>query len=306
MIVNFGERETIKLKNTNVDSVNIAVFAKHTTNNTAFAAPLLDAKEVTVKATLFRNKKRHILFNGTLAPLLMAGNFNNAGFDVVLDEATNIVTLATDTSVKEEAIQPIQLKFGGVLNLDGSDELHIELNSTTSAAGTGVDTSTSYIDFNYNEAIGYEIGIPYLDAHSVSNNKERVQLSLGSGVSYVHFINFDKTTNLAADEVIRTLNMSSDRLNIFDDKKELDVKRLSQFQSLTLSNARNNCYQLHGGEGAADNVDLDLLLNSANVVSSNNYVVVQRMDILAENIEKVSRTMQKHQVREEESIMARS
>jgi hypothetical protein len=289
--VRFGETETFELRNKSIKSINIAVTGKHTTAATSFAGTLLKTEEVNVKATLKRKGKTHVIFNELLKPLLLATNFLNEGFSEVT--GSGVVKLLQAAGVKEERTQRLTLNFGTILNLKGDDLLIFEIKVPNSAVGTGVDVNTSSLYVNFDEAVGYEYGIPNITSRSITPNKTRVSESLGDNVHFVHLINMDKNSNLASDEVVTTVTMSSDRLDMNDDNNELECKRIQQFQTGGDSNSRNNSWQLHGGQ-QIDNVDLELTLVGTNVNASENFIVVTRMLVTADNLARVRAMKAKH------------
>lgn len=295
MILKSGETRQLVLRNKSVDGLTIKAVMEHTTNNTAFSGEILDLTKLIAKVVLKRRGQsdQHI-YGDIVKPWAMFSGYYNGGFAQIADNSYSILR-AEDTSVDALAFQTLSLKFGGVINLKGDDELYIELNSIAGMFAATVDTATSHIEFNPVEAIGYEIGTPIIETTSISANESRIQEDLGDDVKLVAFINFDKTGVLEANTPISSVSLSSDRLSLTDNYYELLAKRADQFESKSEADVRDQCFMLvNASHSEVDEASLDLTLVSGNINTGKNYLVTQKLYVTPETVVKAARLEQKH------------
>ncbi len=187
--------------------------------NTQLLANDFDGSEITVKVDLIRGGRTFNLCNDDLRTLSLATNFDNgAANSLLISRATDpipYVAVAHAAAVKAEVSLPLYINFAGVINLRSDDKLAIEMKVGSSAVSTDIDkSSVSYFEVDAIDAVGVESFTPYINTITVKSGEDRQTFSLGNNVQKVHFLNFDETTLLTADNVIDQVSINSDRYNV--------------------------------------------------------------------------------------------
>ncbi len=247
--------------------------------NTQLLANDFDGNEITVKVDLIRGGRTFNLCNDDLRTLSLATNFDNgAANSLLISRATDpipYVAVAHAAAVKAEVSLPLYINFAGVINLRSDDKLAIEMKVGSSAVSTDIDkSSVSYFEVDAIDAVGVESFTPYINTITVKSGEDRQTFSLGNNVQKVHFLNFDETTLLTADNVIDQVSINSDRFNVVHKNYDLVSTRATQFPTATEANYRAQSFELLDGEDF-DNVKLDFTFKSANLAASKNKLVYQ-------------------------------
>jgi hypothetical protein len=278
MICKQGENQELIIKGKAIKGFSIKSYLQHTTANTAFAALEVDYSKVNVKCHLFRNGKWTPLFSDIALPLLAASAFKNGLYEQCVNVGTVAYPklVAAAAGVKEIVIPSGTIEFDGIVVLNGDDQLKFEIISNTGTFGANVDASASYIQFDEIEGVGNEWFIPTITSKSLRANESSVQFSLGNAVQKIMFINLDKSGILLANRVIAQISVQSDKLRLSDNYNELVSKRYRQFYSVADADARHQSFELAQGVGIAplNDCNIDIQLDSANVNSGKNYIVV--------------------------------
>lgn len=243
--VKFGETASETIKKQSVIAITLGVYAQHTTVNTAFAGQPVDFSLITATMILKRGGKSFTIFDDIALPLLMESGFATADFEQV-NGVSNTIRVITAHGAAQKAIIQIsgEIRLHDIVNLRDDDELIIEVNPTAAAAAAAIDQTVSYVYWDIKEGVGNALSIPKIEVRSVQAGKTSETYSLGDNVTDVTFINNDKSGITAANQVISSVQITSDKLNRRDDIKELIGKRSKKFASVALADARHNCFQL--------------------------------------------------------------
>ncbi|MFT3945946.1 MAG: hypothetical protein QM763_03140 [Agriterribacter sp.] len=290
MVVKQGESKQEVLRSGTYRSITVIPYLVAAANNDRLTASDLDASQVNVKVILKRNKATYLIMNDNLKLLAFANTLKKGfqefynGLDIVFPAA----------SVKHVSIRPVTLDFGTNIRLNAGDELVAEVKvATTGAFFTDVNATDSYAEFYFNPSVGYEAGVPEVVCEVVQANATKQSFSLGSGVTDVSFINFDKDDLVS--QVITTLQLSSDKLDLGLSFNQLQARRTQLLgeqanvrygSSLPVTVANQAIFRaldffpqsmpIVCGE-ELDTAKLDISFNGANVVASQNYVVYRRV-----------------------------
>jgi hypothetical protein len=279
-VVRAGQSTTLELKNKNIKGINFLFRMTHTTDNTAFANNTrydLKKVDVSIRKISGGSKKEVLIYSGKLAPLAISTTLEDNAFRFSFPEtgASQIfVERAHGASTKAIAVQPIYVDFGTVINLDGNDQLIIDCTLDSAAHSSSIDPATSYLQIEAKEGIGLEYYTPVFKALAVPGSQNNFEVSLGDGVQDITFINLDKQSNIAANDVVRKVTIVSDKLNQVDDATELRAKRFSRMLP-TEAAARFQNHLLFNSSFDLNNCNLKLDLEETNVTTGENWVVVK-------------------------------
>ncbi|UAY54795.1 hypothetical protein [Arachidicoccus terrestris] len=277
MIVKVGESRQDIVRSGTYNSVNVNLYVVAAAVNTAFVDADVKKQNVSIKVVLKRSGQQHIIMQDNL---LLLGTYNSLKKGYA-EFNKGIVKAAAAAAVKEVRLFPVTLNFGGHIRVSDGDELIVEVTpALTGLFSANVDTALSYVEFQSNPSIGYEVGIFSTISEVVQQNTNKQSFSPGDNVVRMALLNFDKTS--LASEVVTNLNISSDRLDVsmsfnqllaaellqYDDKQRLDYS--------TSTPALPQSFFLFDGLKTGDELDtvkVDASFNSANVASSSNYLV---------------------------------
>ena len=230
----------------------------------------IDYEQLQLKGTLKRNGQEIELFNHTLKNLVILGNIKSPTYNFL-----NSNTVVYLNALGQTALSPIRFDLGGPINLIGNDEFILEwtLNTTYFNTVAGVVPSTSYITVDETETCGVEYFVPITRSKVIEGSQDNPTYSLGDNVMTIVLANYDKTDFLTANQVVKTIRLKSDKVNKNDDFNELITKSMSYYSTASEAGLRLQNWVIYDGADELDNVDLNISTNSANVVSSKNYVL---------------------------------
>lgn len=270
------------------DAVNVQLLAND-----------FDGNEITVKVDLIRGGRTFNLCNDDLRTLVLATNFDNGTANSLLisraSDPIPFVNVAHAAAVKAEVTLPLLINFGAPINLRGEDRLAIEIKVGSSAVSSDISKgSTSYFEVDAIDCVGVEHFTPYLNSITVKSGEDRQTFNLGNNVQHVHFLNFDETTLLSADNVIDQVSINTDKFSVVRKNYDLVVNRAYQFPTATEANYRAQSFELLEGEDF-DNVKLDFTFKSSNLAASKNKIVYKSFYTDARLLELAGVTKQMHQ-----------
>lgn len=290
MIVKSGESRQDTLRSGTYDGITFIANIQASAVNTALAASDFNPGAVSVKALLKRNNKTHVIFQDTL---LLLGTFNSLlkGYNEFIN---GIDKVYKDAAVKAVKIRPVTLSFGSPLRINPGDELFIEVTPAASGTwGANADVSLSYIEFYANPCVGYEFGISTTVAEVIQANASKQSFNPGNGITDLSILNFDK--DKLDSEVVTNMQLASDRLDLNLTFNQLLAHHLRQYDKMpawrtgttvptTLAgqnvfrglNFNPQCFSICQSTELAQ-VRLDISFNSANVSSSQNYIVYRQL-----------------------------
>lgn len=184
--------------------------------NTPIAAGSFDPSKIQVKVYLKRGRHQIQICNDNLKVLATDSALGNAliGFVAPGVNSTSIVTVAAAVGVDEQQMLPFKVDFGGVIDLQGGDELELTVTSQGNEYDATIDSTVSFVNFDFLDSCGVEKGIPVITCISVNTGDSNNTFDGGNGVTRIAFINLDKTDRLAASQVLQNVAISSDKLNL--------------------------------------------------------------------------------------------
>jgi hypothetical protein len=196
------------------------------------------------------------------------------------------------------------IDFGTVLNLDGDDELIVDISAPTSItateATTKADSTASSLEVKLIEGIGAQVKTPSIKQYGIPASQATYDQNLGDGVEGITFINKDKETVLTADNVVTNVSIYSDRYSDTLDANDLVATRAKKFEVPTEPALRHNSYQFLNR--LVNGCKLNIGLNSSNVTASKNFLVVRYAEFIAPTVRKGQNMAQKHKVADVQAI----
>lgn len=283
MIVKLGENKSQIVSNETVDGVTVDIYMYAAAANTAFISSAFVPSEVQVKVELKRKKGNMAIVTDNLQLLgaFSAQNYGNKDWFV-----GNVLTAAA-SGVKEDKLYSLYIPFGGPINLKGEDQLVISFIVGRGVWSAAVDSSISYVDFNYNTCIGYEVATPQIRSQVVQANINNEKYSLGDRVTKIMFLNFDKTAISNAQQVVSSLSLVSDKLNQTMNFYQLWNKNKNYFTGpqiwldtaqtgALLTAAQPQSFVIFASPDTVknnlSNTQINVSYNSSNVNASQNYI----------------------------------
>ncbi|MFD2921331.1 hypothetical protein ACFS6H_16510 [Terrimonas rubra] len=305
MLVKVGEsRQDTRTAGT-YNSVTIAVNMIAAAANTALSVSDFKPEQLQVKVILKRNGATEYLLNDNFRLL---GTFN------ALENGLNELINGEDLAIASAGIKANKLRFAtlqfGTVRLNPGDELTCEVTPALNMFGAAVNSSESFVDFDFNPCVDYEAALFYTKAQVVTANTTSESFNLGNNVTKVMLLNFDKD-NLY-EQVVNTLAITSDKYD-----QQLTFNKLVTRRNLNFPNHRPARYGavpptqsvfrlldmypqsfiIYNGENDhtdLSNARLDISFNGSNNNVSQNYVVYRYFKGTQEQMLKALQRQQKH------------
>ncbi len=265
-----GESKTFELSGKTFQKIKMSHYAVATAVDTPLSG-YIDVLKWNIRITLHRGNAQIVLCDGKLGVIGILGAFYNSNYENLRNQNYTIIQEGANGN-KEIAWGLFEIDLGSVVNLMGGDRAVVEVQSVSGSFGSGVDTATSYMYVDAPDAVGREYVTPVIKTKSLSPNVDNDNVDLGENVTTVIFNNLDKTSVLLSDNVIQSMSLSSDKKSTNDVYGELLNQRSLQFESQDDAAKRNQSFCLYDGT-ELKNAQLNLILDSQNVNSSQNYVV---------------------------------
>ncbi|MBN1186561.1 MAG: hypothetical protein JXB49_30070, partial [Bacteroidales bacterium] len=229
-----------------------------------------------VKMILTRNRVDHTIFSDkVIFWALDSALDNNFNYIHPLNTTASnmVIILAKDVAVKEQALISVVCDLPGVINVKDSDELKIEVSVGSSAFASDIDSSLSYVEAEFEQFIGYEENIPVVKVFSINSGESSFSPAIGNDVVKISLINLDKDSILEADQVIQSMSLKSDKYSSYATWRQLLCRRYYEMGIPVEAAYLRQSFLLYSGNDL-DGSTLDLQLNSSNVNSAKNGVVV--------------------------------
>lgn len=263
---------------------------------TAVGLAMPDLTKVQMKCILRRNSKEYVIFNDTLAVLALESMFFNGIEQLMSPGYMSIVTTGAVSIYAQNII--IDLKTP--INLQGRDELTLEVSVTPSwltFAGAIAQANACTIEMVWRDAIGIETFIPMIRSKYIQAGITKVDESIGDDITSLAFINTSGLTYgyyiTDANAIIQQLTLTTDRYSINDTVDRMVGRRAAQFEQYGVSNNRGFNFVIIP-DGECDQVKLSMLLNSANVLVSQNALVWRTYAIDGHTINRAANMAEKH------------
>ena len=272
-----GENSSMVIKKRTVRGLSVRLVGVHATAATATANTDFDLSKVRIKATLERGKAQYVLCNERLDILAMDSAFDTADFDfVAVGSTTRIIFLAQTAGVKEVAMIPAEVDFGGHINLRKDDEITVEVFPSAGVFGANLDQTNSRVEVDWKESVGIEQYVPLIRTQFLKPAESDVELSLGDNVATCRIINTDKTAVLEAQAVIDNVSVSTDRFSMTTDYRDLMQKRIKLYPNVVDAQKRLQSFELLEGSDF-DNVNIKLKTIAGNVAASKTCIVYRTL-----------------------------
>lgn len=269
-------RKVVRFQSVAIDGINLHYRFIADAVNTAPVG--IDLNEVTFKATLYQNGFKTELVNAKVLPLhLDAITVSQNGFLANNNAVTTAGILAGKVVVSEavaiagenQGFSPI--RFGGGIVLKGQDYIEVDVTIGGSAWDAGCDAG-SYIEIEPNEEQVNQFSVPIIEVHPIPTSENVFSRSLGDNVQTISLINVDKDDK----EANRPVANIEFECNKFNYNRSFSKQKAIYEQRVAVLTARS-CVEV------AKNTDMDdamlkLDLNSANVTSDYNFIVVRRFE----------------------------
>lgn len=286
-IVYQGSTKPLRITNRSVSGVTISGRFNGTTNNQNDAAALINLGLVIV--TVFAKiggQDLGIIVQGRLDILSLFSNFQNSSFEFAKPtaQAASLVLLAPGSGNPGSWSQEYKVDFGQVINLANDDELRVEINFQPGALGADINSSTSYLEFDFIDDVGVGKLLPSITVNAIEGGQSQFPLSCGDFVSDIFFINLDKQDILLASAPIISFNMQSKEYSVNKDYLRMVAERNTLFETIATSSSRWQCFPLFANRMRANphpvsNCSILLQLTPANITSAQNYIVVRRFNV---------------------------
>lgn len=253
----------------------------------------VNLKLIDVKIILRRDGISTTLAHQNLAVLAAASMYFNA-MESCLDKTA--ITLAAN-----HKLIPLMVDLGGVINLFGNDELHIEVTSQLGWQGGG-DSNQSYIEVENRPVIGVEYGVPVIEANAINGGKPTEKYSLGDFVSSVQLLNLQGGKDgQTANAVYNSLTLTSDKYACNENRLRLLARRAAQFETLTVAQQRGENF-LYIFESPLMGAQITCEMQSSQVVAGENYILVRRLLVSNTSIARAEAVEAKHRRRNSSNL----
>lgn len=270
--VRYTEKQQERYKNMNVQSASILI--QMTTKNGYSQSQLVPNYEnIQVKGILNRHGKDSILFNESLKNLLYLSEWDSPIFEFLKGVSNPLLLDGPNVSGIDTYVLPLKFEFGGIINLDGDDELTLEVTCSSGSFNTvGVDETKSFIQFDIVEGVGLEVHTPFIKSRTIEANQSNPSFDLGDNVMEIVIANYDKTNFLKSQAVINNISVDSDKWSRNDSYEEMICRNFGQFTDYIQGSTRRQSFRVYSGY-ELDGVKLNLNLNTSNVNPSQNHIL---------------------------------
>lgn len=265
--VKIREKQQERYKNLNVEGCTVLITSVNAGSVTGYpVAPKWE--NILVKGILNRGGKDQILFNETLKNLLYLSEWDTPNFEFV----NGMVQPVRMDAANKTFLYPLKFNFGGIINLDGSDELTLEFTVGAGTYDVNVDENASFLQFDVIEGVGLEVHTPYIKSRVIEANQSNPQFDLGDSVMEILIANYDKTNMYNSTAVLNNISIDSDKWSRNDSYEEMISRNFGQFNDFIQGFSRYQSFRIYSGY-ELDAVKINLSLNTANVAASQNVVL---------------------------------
>lgn len=267
-----GTTEKETYSKCSLDGITVPVKVYRAIDNSAFSGQIIDTTKMRIKATIKgRGADVVMIPNLQLRSLLECGTIELRDFDFWF-ENDKLLVLAHGASNKAIAEILLHVPFGSVVNIKGNEWLEVEYTVDDGFFTSQCDQTLSFVQADISEAIGVELYTPIFDSVVIDQDQDEQTIELGDNVTRIVISQRDKTSLLAADQVITKLDLTCDKFKRRDTDMELYGRQLMFYPTVAEAQSRYQNYLIHDGV-ELDKVSILLTLNSGNVNASKNYVV---------------------------------
>jgi len=273
--------------------------------NTPFAGALIDFDQIQIDIKLHRKGTQETIYQGAMGPVIKASEFLNSIFPMVQDTSDITIITSAAAAVKEIAIKPWRIDFGGPINLGQGDKIEFSVSNANSSVldATQVDTSSSLFVMEFQRVIGVEWFVPKIRTQVVQVNSDSFSKTIGDNVTKLLFINSDKSSVLISSEVLTAVTLSSDKYQEIWDYPRLLAERNEMFETEASSTARAQCFLLFEDRVDLDNTQISASMLSANVNANKNWFVWYTGEFKQDVTERAIQRVENHNVKNARKAM---
>ncbi len=269
--VKYKETQQERYKDINVTGLTTAIVLDGLPMSNP--ATLVDYTAISVKAVLRRGGRDLVLFNESLKNLVSLSEWDSPIWEMMNGLAGPIFLAGSAITSTSTILIPIKFDFGGIINVDGDDELTIQVKASEGCfSSTQAVPANCFIEFDVIEGVGLETETPYINSRVIEAGQSNPTFDLGDNVKEILIANYDKTNFLSSTAVLVDMSIDSDKWSRNDSYNEMLTRNQAQFQDVIQSLYRYQSFRIYSGY-ELDRVKLNLKLNSPNVAASKNYVL---------------------------------
>lgn len=253
--------------------------------NTALTQAMINFKQVSVTINMSRRFAgkptfNHVIYSGDLLALIYASSLRDSSYDFLSPTVTGDsgYTIFVQEAVGVNAVgyKGFTVPFGGAIDCDlGDTEISVSIVCGSSFFSTALNNASSSMIVGLIPTESAEGFLPkiyqeYLDAGSTIYQK-----NLEGFVTEAVFCNYDQASNLNADQVISTCNISDTNGNDSIVNSRLLGERMKMFEDAGDAEDRCQSFVLipFRNDKLRTNVGVNLTLDGSNVNAGNNVFV---------------------------------
>ena len=283
-IVNQGETRSIVAKAKSYKGAQCVLSIQHNTANTSFITSDINLDNLRFSVKLTQCGKTAVICNDRSSILVRESSYNSANYDAIANPSSWIQAVAPASGVKAVSYVPLQVDFGGIININKGDEIEFEVSMNNGTFSVNVDSSASFGLFSLVEGQGVQFGYDTIETYTVPPGESLFNLDGGDNIQAVTFVNTDVTSNLLSSHILDSVTISGQDWALSSVYSELLVKRTIDLDGIsTIAAQRYQTFRLYEGEDL-DNCSINMNLIPANVVAGKNAVVVRRFNTNQETI----------------------
>lgn len=284
MILRTNEKNSFDIKARKIRGINITAFMVAN----AVATPLQNQdfvpQNITLKLQLQRKKR-----NGQLSKtIIFSDNLKVLGMETAIGTGlmqfispangtgTPLILVPNGVAVIEEAIIPVKIDLGSVIDLRNDDTLSLTISSNGQEWGGNADASASFLEVNWFEGSGQEFATPIIQTDSVSSGESNNVYNVGDCVRRVVFINIRETDTQTANQIIDTVNVTTASFQTSDTWNELQSYNASQINGFDYLFNAQSAILMNTQQKLQNQVAVDIQFIATNISGGQNYIVSRK------------------------------
>ena len=282
-IVNQGETRSIVAKAKSYKGAQCVLSIQHNSNGTAFIANDINLDNLRFSVKLTQCGKTAVICNDRASILVRESSYNSANYDAIANP-NSWISVQTGAGVKAVSYIPLQIDFGGIININKGDEIEFEVSMNNGTFSSNIDSAASFGLFSLVEGQGVQFGYDTIETYTVPPGESLFNLDGGDNIQAVTFVNTDTTNILLSGHILDSVTISGQDWALSSVYSELLVKRTIDLDGIsTIALQRYQTFRIYEGEDL-DNCSINMNLIPANVAAGKNAVVIRRFNTNQETI----------------------
>lgn len=299
-----GQNDSKSYRGRNYGGIRITITCVNATANDALTQAELLVQNLLVQATLRRGGVEHQICS------LTGDNFAAAVYDNVFDffnpantanEGYQLTTVAA-VGAFETGQVVVTIPFGSPVDCSSTGEIILSAQASSGIFASTLNQNTSNVTIDLEECAGAEIGLPRILVQPIQANDTNPSFYPGDGVRSLFFVNRDKAGITTANQVLSSVNVTTDERVQNMSYNQLLAYRNKDFTWNEISNdrAQTFCLLSYNPEKVYFGVTVNASTVGANVTASKNYWVAWQLlpsaqsvlagkNYQAQTVQKVSR-----------------